>query len=509
MSPILSEKVTVFPIHLPKRMPSMIHHPAQVQHGNLRDILTVLLKYKRRILSIFFGTVVTVTVGSFLMRPIYEAQATLMVKMGREHMYRPEVGSTGPAISYDQNRIMESEIQILSSRDLTEGVLIKLGVESLYPNIADSPPKNVTPLEAAIEEMQQNISFTAVKDSNVIRIKFFHPSAQASAQVVNYLTELLMEKHLKIFSNPQASFLEKQASAYKEKLEDSQSNLQEFKRKHGLSSLREEKQLLLEQRRDLDSSLKSYQNQKQGLLSKAESLKRQIADIPKQISLASVAERQGVIDGLKSNLLELRLKEQNLSTKFKDTSRLISDIRNEISTVSKFLQEQETNLTDKVTTGKNPVYQEVEIGILRTESELSSLTTQIEEVKNQAQQLDFKLSRLDQLEKELGSLQLKVDTDQSNYRMYLAKVEEAEVSEKMDQLKMANLRIIQPASIPSKPVKPKKALNILLGIIVGMVGGITSAFLSAYMQEGYSRPEEASRGLGVPVLASIRYKEPT
>nr|WP_281719897.1 GNVR domain-containing protein [Nitrosomonas nitrosa] len=364
-------------------------------------------------------------------------------------------------------------------------------------------------MEAAIEEMQQNISFTAVKDSNVIRIKFFHPSAQASAQVVNYLTELLMEKHLKIFSNPQASFLEKQASAYKEKLEDSQSNLQEFKRKHGLSSLREEKQLLLEQRRDLDSSLKSYQNQKQGLLSKAESLKRQIADIPKQISLASVAERQGVIDGLKSNLLELRLKEQNLSTKFKDTSRLISDIRNEISTVSKFLQEQETNLTDKVTTGKNPVYQEVEIGILRTESELSSLTTQIEEVKNQAQQLDFKLSRLDQLEKELGSLQLKVDTDQSNYRMYLAKVEEAEVSEKMDQLKMANLRIIQPASIPSKPVKPKKALNILLGIIVGMVGGITSAFLSAYMQEGYSRPEEASRGLGVPVLASIRYKEPT
>jgi uncharacterized protein involved in exopolysaccharide biosynthesis len=67
------------------------------------------------------------------MRPIYESQATLMVKMGREHMYRPEVGSTGPAISYDQNRIMESEIQILSSRDLTEGVLIKLGAGISVP----------------------------------------------------------------------------------------------------------------------------------------------------------------------------------------------------------------------------------------------------------------------------------------------------------------------------------------------------------------------------------------
>lgn len=451
----------------------------------------------------------TVTIGSFLMKPIYESQATLMVKMGREHMYRPEVGSTGPAISYDQNRIMESEIQILSSRDLTEGVLIELGVESLYPDIAASPPKNMTALEAAIEEMQQSLTFTTVKDSNVIKIKFQHPGAEAAAQVVNRLTELLMEKHLKIFSNPQASFLAKQASAYQEKLEVSQSHLQEFKRRNGLSSLKEETQLLLEQRRDLDSALKNYQNQKQGLLSKAEALKRQIADIPKQISLATVAERQGVIDNLKSNLLELRLKEQSLSTKFRDTSRLITDIRNEINTVAKFLQEQESNLTDKVTTGKNPVYQEVEIGILRTESELSSLTTQIEEIKNQVQQLDLKLSKLDQLEKELGGLQLKVDSDQINYRMYLAKVEEAEVSERMDQLKMANLSIIQPASIPNKPVKPKKALNILLGLVVGLVGGITSAFLSAYMQEGYSRPEEAARDLGIPVLVSIRYKKLT
>ena len=477
-----------------------------LQHGNMRDILTVLWKHKGKILAVFLGTVLTATVGSFVMTPTYESQATIMVKMGREHMYRPEVGSTGPSISYDQNRIMESEIQILSSRDLTKGVLVKLGVEQLYPDLLERQPKNMTPLEAAMEEMQKNFSFSTVKDSNVIRIKFQHPSAEASAQAVNYLTELLMEKHLKIFSNPQASFLEEQASAYQNRLEQSQSRLQEFKKRHGLSSLQEEKQLVLEQRRDLDSSFKKVQNQKQGLLSKAESLKKQIAGVPRQIPLASVSERQGVIDGLKGNLLELRLKEQNLLTKFKDTSRLVTDIRNEISTVETFLKEQEANLTDKVTTGKNPVYQELEIETLRTESELSSLTTQIGETKDQIQQLDVKLSRLDQLEKELGALQLKVDSDQSNYRMYLAKVEEAHVAEKMDELKMANLSVIQPASVPTKPVKPKKGLNILIGIVVGIVGGVTSAFLSSYLQEGYTRPEEAARDLGIPVLTSIKYR---
>jgi uncharacterized protein involved in exopolysaccharide biosynthesis len=490
-------------------MEQLTNHMRDVQHGNLRDILTILFKHKGKILAVFFGTVITATVGSFLMSPIYESQATIMVKMGREHMYRPEVGSTGPAISYDQNRIMESEIQILASRDLTMGVLSTLGVERLYPELVERPPNKMTPLDAAIEEMQKNFSFSTVKDSNVIKIKFQHPEAKSTAQAVNRLTELLMEKHLKIFSNPQASFLQEQASAYRQRMEESQSRLQEFKRRHGLSSLQAEKQLLLEQRRDLDSSLKKVQNQNQGLLSKAESLKNQIADVPKEIPLVSVSERQGVIDGLKANLLELRLKEQNLLTKFKDTSRLVTDIRNEIRTVEGFLQEQEAHLTDRVTTGKNPVYQELEIEILRTESELSSLTTQIGEMKEQIQQLQLILVRLDQLEKELGALQLKVESDQSNYRMYLAKVEEAQVSEKMDELKMANLSVIQPAAVPTKPVKPKKALNILIGVIVGIVGGVTSAFLSSYLQEGYTRPEEAARDLGIPILASIRLRGET
>jgi capsular polysaccharide biosynthesis protein len=55
-------------------------------------------------------------------------------------------------------------------------------------------------------------------------------------------------------------------------------------------------------------------------------------------------------------------------------------------------------------------------------------------------------------------------------------------------------------------VKPKKALNILMGIVAGIVGGVASAFLASYLQEGYTRPEEAARELGIPVLASIRYR---
>ncbi|MGB0910956.1 MAG: GNVR domain-containing protein, partial [Nitrospirales bacterium] len=89
----------------------------------------------------------------------------------------------------------------------------------------------------------------------------------------------------------------------------------------------------------------------------------------------------------------------------------------------------------------------------------------------------------------------------------LGKVEEARVSEEMDQLKMANISIIQAAAVPVKPVKPKIGLNILLGILLGAAAGTSLAFAAEYFQGGYTRPEQASRDFGLPILVSVRNKE--
>ena len=67
----------------------MEHNP---QTGSTRDFLTILFKHKYKILTVFLATVITVTVGSFLLPPVFEAKSSLIVKMGREYMYSPEVG---------------------------------------------------------------------------------------------------------------------------------------------------------------------------------------------------------------------------------------------------------------------------------------------------------------------------------------------------------------------------------------------------------------------------------
>ena len=473
---------------------------------SIRDVFTIVLKHKGKILTVFLGTIMTVMGYTLLMPPTFEAQASLMVKIGREHMYRSEFGGITPALPFDQERIVESEIQILSSRDLTQRVIETLGIAAIYPEISENPPREITPLEAAIRKMQDHLSVAKVRDSNVIKVTFENRSPTLAAQSLSLLVNFFKEKHLEVFSNPKASFLEKQLIVHQNKLKASKSALQSFKQEHGLSSLEEERRLLLEQRRDLDAKLKETNHTMYGLTSKLHLLKKQISQISVSTSLESVSARERVIDETKAHLLSLRLKEQDLSTRYKAKSRFVENIRKEISMVETFIDDQESHLTDTVKTGKNPVYQALELEILRAESERTFFKTQAEEITEQLQELNKTLASFDELEKELSTLQLNVDSDQQNYATYLAKVEEARVSEEMDQLKMANISIIQPPTVPEKPVKPSIAVNFLLGIFAGGVAGLVFAFVSENFERGYSRPEFVSQDLGLPILSSIRYK---
>ena len=478
------------------------------QNASLRDLVTLLAKHKWKILTGFLGTVGAVMTVSFFMAPIYEAQTSLMVKMGREHMYRSEVGANAPPVSFDQERIVESEIQILTSRDLVRRVLEVIALEDMYPDLVKHPPRGITPLEAGIREMQDNLAIVKAKDSNVIKIALQHENPQIAKKALALLVTFFTEKHLEVFSTPKATFLEKQVVMYQQKLNESKTNLQNYKQKHGLSSLEEERRLVLEQRRDLDAALKETQNKMHGLTSKLVALRAQISHIPERTSIESVSSsaRERAIDETKANLLALRLKEQGLLTKYQEKSLLVGNIRNEIAMVERFIKEQEGLLTDTVKTGKNPVYQELEVDILRVESELSYVKTHLEKSAQQLQGLDGKLVKLDELEKDLATLRLKMESDQQNYTMFLSKVEEARVSEEMDQLKMANISIVQPPMVPEKPVKPRMALNFFLSVLVGGVSGLLLAFISEYKETGYSRPEYASQDLGVPVLATISLK---
>lgn len=479
----------------------------EIDYFSIRDILTILFKHQREIIAIF----VLFTIMSFIvtmnMTPIYQAGSSLMVKVGREHMYSAEVGDQNPKMAFDLETLIDPEITILTSRDLSKKVVETIGVASLYPEILEKDELTISPIEAALIQFSGNLSVTRSGKSNVILVTFEHEIPQIAARAVNLLAEFWKEKHLAIFSNPQASFLEDQVETFRKKLEQSETILQDFKRENRISSLLDQRTLLLEQRQNLDSRLNSNEDEVKGLGSKITSIRVQLKDIAEYIPIMTVNEQlHQRIAETRNEYLSLKRKEQQFLGKYHENSRIITDIREEIALVQASIQDQEDQLKDQVTKGRNPVYQDLQLALLKTESEVSSLNTKEEVILGQIREVDSQIVHLNALEKQFDALQREVHKDQENLRMYVGKFEMAHVSTEMDKRQMANVSVIQTASIPIQPIKPHKSFILCFGIVLGMLSGTAWAFVSEFFKGGYTRPEQASLEQGIPVLTSIRYK---
>ena len=480
---------------------------------NLRDFLTVLFKHKTKIVAIFLATVITVTIGTFLMSPVYEAKSTLLVKIGRENIYRPEVGDRSPMISMNQEEVVNSEINILTSQDLIEKVITDLKIENIYPEVLKSSwlediglRKKTNPMQAAVLNFKKKLTAQGMRKSSVIEISFQHKNPQIAAKAVNMLTDLYKEKHLAVYGNPQSSFLEKQLSAYDQKLKQSENDLETFKQKNKVYSLDEQRSLLLKQGMELDTNLKNTNNSIEELRKRLFSLKSQMNAISEDKEQYTQTERDKIIVEARSRLLALELKEKELLSKYKEDSRIVTNVRKEIELVTNFLRQQEADITRKVKTG-NVIYQEAEKEALKTEADLQAQLAKYEALRRQLNQVNGEIQSMDLKGKELVNLKRESTINDKNYIAYAEKLDEARISDDMNRQKMANVSVIQPAAVPANPIKPKKMLNIVLGILLGAVSGLGFAFFCEFNSQAISTPETLEKKLGLPVLTTVAFKK--
>src|SRR5438477_7511352 len=64
-------------------------------------------------------------------------------------------------------------------------------------------------------------------------------------------------------------------------------------------------------------------------------------------------------------------------------------------------------------------------------------------------------------------------------------------------------QIIEPAALPTSPVRPRKALNLMFASLMGACLGVSMAFLQEFLDDRVNSPEDADRTVGLPVLGYI------
>ncbi len=121
----------------------------------------------------------------------------------------------------------------------------------------------------------------------------------------------------------------------------------------------------------------------------------------------------------------------------------------------------------------------------------------IEEVKAQIADLDARTSQSPELASSLRAERDRAIIQLSTLESTLRQLPEA------DEVRQGGGSIITPAELPTEPVSPKKALNLVLAIVVGAVLGLGLALIAENLDDRLKSPEDIERLVGAPILGYI------
>lgn len=141
-------------------------------------------------------------------------------------------------------------------------------------------------------------------------------------------------------------------------------------------------------------------------------------------------------------------------------------------------------------TDSHPMVEALKLKMARLEAERSTVNAQFKRLPDA----------------ELRSARLMRDVKVANelYVLLLNKSQELKV---VKSGTVGNVRIIDEALMPRRPVRPRLASVVALCLVFGLAMGVTLAFVRRSLDHGVVDPEEIERALGTPVYANVPFSE--
>src|SRR4029077_12744928 len=101
---------------------------------------------------------------------------------------------------------------------------------------------------------------------------------------------------------------------------------------------------------------------------------------------------------------------------------------------------------------------------------------------------------------EYNILKREAEANKILYEGLMTKLKETAISQ---GLRSSNIRVVDPAMIPSTPARPAKTRNIALSVLIGLVGGIGLALMREYLDNTVKNPDDVENLARLPSLAVV------
>jgi len=477
---------------------------------HLRDYLNVVLRRKWIVILFFLSVVVTVTLSSYLTKPVYKS--TAVIKIDKENpniLTFKDVQVVDPDENY-----YETQYMILESRNLAKRTIQKLSLYkypdfnpdakepgySLFDMITgsifgmSSNGKKEHKKEVSDEEREWTphinrfanlLDVEPVPKSQLVRISFLSGSPELAQKVANAVTETYIDFNVdsKVDASRQARlFLEKQIEIMKQKVEASEEKLNDYATKNEILFIDEsqaKENILSRKLSEISSSLSESTSDR----IQAEAIYREVKESG---GLNTQILNNSLIQSLKKEYSTLESDYQNLLKVYKEDFPKMKRLKGQMEALKGRIEQEKRNLV-----------RSTENDYRAARKREAYLTNEFNRSKQRV--LDFQKRNV-----QYQILRRDVDANKELYDSLLQRLKEVSVASTKTS---TNIQVLDPAELPRGPHKPKKGQNIMLAVIFGLFGGVGLAFFIEYFDNTVKDTSEIENRLRLPTLGLIPHQK--
>ncbi len=445
--------------------------------------LGVLQKHWR--LSALFAVIVMVTVAgiTFLARPVYEATTRIEVDPSGEKFNLENGGSGVTDAEY-----LETQAQVLQGDSLAIVVIRKLRLDQdpdfsgeVKTRTSTTRPEQLTPAENnALANFKTDLTVRRDTASRLILVSFSSYNPELAAQVSNTLVQSFIDQSFQTRHDAvmkSTEWLSRQLDDIRQKMEDSSRALTQFQRASGVT--------------DIDSNRTTF-TEHMGELSRQQTLAQS-----ERIQLQALLKNAGNADSLP----EVRTNPviQQLSQRLAEQRAALAQalvVYGSNHPTAKKLQSEVDELQSQVDIQKKAIVNSLRASYASAEARESLMAA---EMKGTSKELD-EVAQFTSLKKE-------VEANQTLYNSLYARIKEAGIAAAS---KSADIQVVDPARVPDYPVRPRRSLNLAVGLLAALIGGIGLAFICEEFDNKLRSSEDIRRWIGssnISVIPAITQPE--
>ncbi|MDI6739675.1 MAG: polysaccharide biosynthesis tyrosine autokinase [Candidatus Edwardsbacteria bacterium] len=473
---------------------------SRAKETNLYEIVDLLWRRKTLIAVCLAAVLTPIVISNFTTPPVYESQATLIFERTQDPL--PSF-SMSQSFYWDKSNIV-NQIEEIKSRSLAGEVAAKLDPATVSALLRgrEAAYSDDQRQEILTDIIRGSIAAEPVRDSDIFKVRAAGPTPPASAGVANLVAQVIIERNAMIKRQQAAStrrFIETQLPMVELQLNRTEETLKRFKSANQVVSLSDEA-------REILSRVTGAENQYTVAATERQALEQKLAAITDQIKSqggnAGMEITSGSLaDGMRKNLVDLEMQATQLAVKgyAPDHTQMLT-LTAQIGSTKKKLAEELAKINRSASLTPMPQMENLLDQIPPLQIDLVTAHSRERALKAILSDYEADLSKLPAKELQLARLLRSKEVNENIYKLLLEKNEEAKITEAG---KIGNIRIIDPARAPNVPIRPRKILNLMIGLIVGLALGVGLAFFLDSLDNSIKSAEEIEHAFRLPVLGLV------